>query len=67
MLFHLFVWVLLEVLQHNVKRWHIVVCSVSVLDSNVSEHLGEGLQELREGEVVLVGNCLHVIMRENRQ
>ena len=67
MLFHLFVWVLLEVLQHNVKRRHIVVRPVSVLDGDISEHLGEGLQELCEGKVVLVGNCLHIIMRENRQ
>ena len=64
-LFHLFVRVLLEVLQHNVQSRHIVVRPVSVLDGDVCEHLREGLQELCEGEVVLVGNRLHVIVCEN--
>ena len=59
--------VLLKVLQYNVKRRDIVVRPVGVLDGDVREHLGEGLQELCEGEVVLVGNCLHIIVSENRQ
>ena len=67
MFFHLFVRVLLEVLQHNVQSRHIVVRPVSVLDGDVCEHLREGLQELCEGEVVLVGNRLHVIVCENCQ
>ena len=58
--------VLLEVLQHNVQRGHVMVCPISVLDGDVREHLGEGLQELSEGEVVLVGNCLYIVVSENR-
>ena len=58
--------VLLEVLQHNVQRGHVMVGPVGVFDGDVREHLGEGLQELSEGEVVLVGNCLYIVVSENR-
>ena len=59
--------VLLEVLQHNVQRWHIMIRPIGVLDGDVGEHLGKGLQQLGECEVVLVGNCLHVIVSQNSQ
>ena len=59
--------VLLEVLQHNVQRWHIMIRPIGVLDGDVGEHLGEWLEELGEGEVVLVSDRLHVIMGKNRQ
>ena len=59
--------IFLEVLQHNVEGGHIVIRPVDVLDGDVVEHLGEGLQQLGECEVVLVGNCLHVIVSQNSQ
>ena len=59
--------IFLEVLQHNVEGGHIVIRPVDVLDGDVGEHLGKGLQQLGECEVVLVGDRLHVIMGKNRQ
>ena len=59
--------IFLEVLQHNVEGGHIVIRPVDVLDGDIGEHLGERLQQLGECEVVLVGNCLHVIVSQNSQ
>ena len=39
LLLHLLVRVFLEVLQHNVECWHIVVRPVSILDRDVRQHL----------------------------
>ena len=63
----LFLRVSLEVLQVDVEGWHVVVGAVSVLDGDVLQQLGEWLQQLREGQVVLHGHHLHFLVGQNSQ
>ena len=55
---HLLLRILLEILQNDVETGDIVILTVHIFDRNICPHLGEGLEHLCEGEIVLVGDGL---------
>ena len=61
LLVHRLLRVLLEVLQDEVQRGHVVIRPVHVLDGDVTGELGEGLKKLGEGEVVFMRHRLRIL------
>ena len=47
--------ILLEILEDDIQTWDIVIRPIHVLDSHICGHLGERLQKLCEGQIVLIG------------
>ena len=44
--------ILPEVLQDDMETGHIVVLTIHILHGHIGGHLGEGLQQLGEGQVI---------------
>jgi hypothetical protein len=44
-----------------VEGGHVVIGPVHVLQCDVTGELGEGLQQLSQGEIVLLGQCLRIL------
>jgi len=57
-------WILLEVLEYDVERGHVVIGSVHVLEGDVTCELGERLEKLGKSEVVFMRQCLSVLKRK---
>ena len=51
--------ILPEVLQDDMEAGHVVVLTVHILHGHIGGHLGEGLQQLGEGQVVASRRRLH--------
>ena len=51
--------ILPEVLQDDMETRHVVVLTVHILHRNIGGHLGEGLQQLGEGQVIASRRRLH--------
>ena len=51
------------VLQHQGQAGHVVIAAVHILDRDICPHLGEWLQQLSEGQVVLTGYQFCVLIK----
>ena len=51
--------ILPEVLQDDMETGHVVVLTVHILHGHIGGHLGEGLQQLGEGQVIASRRRLH--------